>query len=1148
MSTLSNKITSFTHERGIEMNETYSTAPTRTGTTAVSVTWSVGNSTVPAVYQSTVGPSDNAGSWKFQFSSTGASNTRFQLGSPNIPIELPGLADGDYSIGFWVKFSKYPTINAVNLFTMGNASANGFTLTYYGNGSSVGTAGGLSVGVAGGLSPFYTSSLITNTNWHYIAIRRVTSPSIMYYLYVDGVQVASGSGTSTTAATSFIFGSSSTQLDSYDVNISNFYFATSSQIGPTQIAEIWTAGSAPAATNITVTDVPGTATALMVESVRSTTSNTTITETSATATAIFAEPTIIITTPDTTQITTSIVASIELLSNITVLAIKNVNNIITDILTASADIGDNEDITTGSNVSFSAPEMTANAQFVEPLPIVLVLTANATFVNPAVSVNPNYRRLVKALNPSVYLHDPQFEDGIDYPLKTNVNDGNDNWSVASYDIALRRVASPAPLSFCGNGFSYGQLSSSVTSNRQFGFLSATAQTASQYFNAPGASDSNDFTIEFWYYPKESVTGDIIDLGNTEVKLAGNSLIFSMQGDEIAGDGYSPTYSHSATLSLTNNNWHHIAITVNFQNQIPNTTSQIWHNGSVISTSSGRFVNPTFDIVQEAIGLEINADGQASGHFNEIALYKSVLSNANIIEHYTFMITNSPNVDYSADPIEASAASGDHNFLVTSNVNNAETPATVSATMVQPVVAAQRTVNVLSDPLTASAQNTDAEVYWGWTIIATPALASALKPESYFLKNTYYNYVQANIAPYRYVSFDAADATLDYGTDNDYSVVPTTIGGTIVNPDLAINGKSAKTAGTSYVTDGVILKESEWNDSWGTGQNSYHSSFWFQRALDDASTTGLRVLWNLNGYKDHQHVVLYQYQGKLHMQFNNGSGTWIEQDTGALDLFDYNRHFIVIEFDHTNNNNNIVRLYVDAVLKMTVNLGSYTGTTTNAATADSGPNDEANNRPRLSVGCLITPFASTALPVVPTNTKLIIDEIYWDKNSISSTQVSNLFNIMPDKDNSDYISAPTTASAEMIMPTFVTTVNFIASPFIASAVAVQPVTTADRQVVSTADVMTATALSGNATVFEDRIISSDVFFASAIFNSAGVIISIPGPTMLATARLATNIGFKEYDDDGDFVGIIPLSDNLTPLVRYVRFDALNNRIPNLMEVK
>jgi hypothetical protein len=259
-----------------------------------------------------------------------------------------------------------------------------------------------------------------------------------------------------------------------------------------------------------------------------------------------------------------------------------------------------------------------------------------------------------------------------------------------------------------------------------------------------------------------------------------------------------------------------------------------------------------------------------------------------------------------------------------------------------------------------------------------------------------------------------------------------------------------------------------------------------------------------------------------MQFNNGSGTFVEQDTTALDLFDYNRHFVVIEFDHTNNNNNIVRLYVDAVLRSTVNLGAYTGSTTNASSADSGPNDELNNHPRLSVGCLITPFASTALPVAPTNTKLIIDEIYWDKNSINQTSVTNLFNTMPGKTNTNVLANPMLASDDFIMPAFETTVNFVVDPFTASASLVEPVTTADREVIYTADLMTATAIMANAEVNENRTIPADVMLAVATFNDPGIQITIPGGPMLASAFSPKFVKFNS----------LPLTD-MPAYIRYLR---------------
>jgi hypothetical protein len=274
-----------------------------------------------------------------------------------------------------------------------------------------------------------------------------------------------------------------------------------------------------------------------------------------------------------------------------------------------------------------------------------------------------------------------------------------------------------------------------------------------------------------------------------------------------------------------------------------------------------------------------------------------------------------------------------------------------------------------------------------------------------------------------------------------------------------------------------------------------------------------------------------------MQFNNGSGTWVEQDTGTLDLFDYERHFIVIDFNHTNPNNNIVKLYVDSVLKSTVNLGAYTGTTTNAASADSGPNNEANNRPRLSVGCLITPFGSTALPVAPANTKLIIDEIYWDKNSISQTQVTNLYNVMPDGVNSNYLVSSFTADATTVMPAISFSSNIAAAALTASASLVQPQTTVVRIVSYAATPMLATALSRDGLVFESRIVTSDIFAASVIFNSAGVKITIPGGPMLATISLSMPARINTYQPT-----------RFNAYLRYLRAESLNHEIYHYREVK
>jgi hypothetical protein len=416
-------------------------------------------------------------------------------------------------------------------------------------------------------------------------------------------------------------------------------------------------------------------------------------------------------------------------------------------------------------------------------------------------------------------------------------------------------------------------------------------------------------------------------------------------------------------------------------------------------------------------------------------------------------------------------------------------------------------------------------------------------------NTYYKYVKTNIDPYRYVNFDSSDSLFDHGIDNSYSVVPTSVRGSVVSYDLGINNKSAKTAGSNYATDGVILKESEWNDSWGTGQNSYHSAFWFQRAADDQSINGLRVLWNLNGYKDNQHVVLYQYQGKLHMQFNNGSGTFVEQDTAALDLFDYNRHFVLIEFDHRNNNNNVVKLYVDAVLRSTINLGAYTGTTTNATTADSGANLEINNHPRLGIGCLITPFASTALPAVPTNTKLIIDEIYWDKNEITATAVTNLYNAMPAKTNTVNLSDPLTASSLSVIPSVSGDCLITETPATCDIDIVDPVVFANTEIIFAALPMTASAEILDAERSDSVNIVTDFMLASAALGAFGTPRLIFADTMEASFALQDRpvTGGITIEGSGIRVNGIRTYDPITIWAQYVTSSSFSEYIIPMKEV-
>jgi len=437
---------------------------------------------------------------------------------------------------------------------------------------------------------------------------------------------------------------------------------------------------------------------------------------------------------------------------------------------------------------------------------------------------------------------------------------------------------------------------------------------------------------------------------------------------------------------------------------------------------------------------------------------------------------------------------------------------------------------------------DPTIQTGVNYLAQPMLANSELMLPSISSNLYYQYVKSTINPYRYVSFDTNNELEDHGTDNDYSVIPTQIFGNITQYRDGINNKSVKTNGLSY-QNGVVLKESEWDDSWGTGQNDYHSAFWVQRAEDDNSS-GLRVLWNLNGYSDDQHVILYQYNNKLHLNFNNGSGTFIDQATVAnVNLFDYANHLVVVVFDHTNVNNNVVRLYVDTALVMTVNLGSYTGETVNYANAVDA-NDEQFNQPRLGVGCLITPFETTALVALPTVTKLYVDEIYWAKSAITLTGVQNLYNAMPVKVRSLNFATPLTASATSVMPAVSASVNFVVSNMQAFAVKVDPTVLSVVNLVLTSEPLTASATMPNVQRSDSRVFVAQVMLAGSSMGGYGTprLINVAAFTASALLQNRRITGQLAGSGNGIRINGVNTFDPSSAWVKYVKINNESSIIP------
>ena len=1175
MSNLNTKITSYTLNTGIELNESYVLPPTQTGSLTTSTGWTV-SSTTPT-YESNVGPYGGAGSWKFDYNTS--SGCRIRNNNSTFVQQLSASLSGSFTFGFWIKFNTFPTYNDFfqNIFTW-------LPVVNYGFGVNIGTPTGTSTPTflfATDGTQIQSGLTLSTGQWYFVA---VTRDSATYKFYVDNSLIYTRTSHAMTATGTFFNVGGIVPMTSgpgLSFNISNMFLTPYANIGTTELGEIYTVGSTPVIP-ATITATPLTASADITA--HSLSLDYAPAQDSATASSLIVDPTIVAVIGDHVEVTTSISVSAYFPDNISVGTIVVSQNT-ADVSTASALIMQ-PSILANTGVSFDAHAITADAEMVtslvSPGRIAQAMTANASAPASGLNITPSYKGLVLSKNPSVYIN----FDSINLTNYGSLGSlGNAPYNDDDYSL-INDPGFPMNVVDEGKALQWGLTGTNEWIGWRDGYSTLAKKT-----ELKSLFSSGKFAIEFWIKPGATRgtgsidTAHLLGFGGLGINIsAPYPLDSTIGGPEeqrfqiIYKNGSSTTQWLDASWDTRNifdgNTWNHCVI--NFTPTTTNRTRvQMYVNSGLVTLKKS--VYGTIDNDQTATDFDLSNPDPINAfwinlsefiselYLDQLAIYPRALTNSEVIDNYSFVQTISPNKIIFPSPFTASALIKDSTFTAYQNATITPTPIEASAQMVTSGVSFAANNNIVVDPMTASSTGTDATVYWGWTITAEVIYATISTGNHIFLSNTYYNYVQTNIAPYRYVAFDGANELLDYGSDNDYSVAPVTIGGTVAHNQYSINGKSAKTAGTSYITDGVILNESEWDDSWGTGQNSYHSSFWFQRATDDPSTTGLRVLWNLNGYKDNQHVVLYQYQGKLHMQFNNGSGTWIEQDTtNGIDLFDYERHFVVIEFDHTNVNNNTVRLYVDSVLKMTVSLGTYTGSTTNASSADSGPNNEANNHPRLSIGCLITPFASTALPVVPTNTKLLIDEVYWDKNSITSTQVTNLYNAMPAKTNELVAVLPCEANAEMTTASTSTQVNVNSTAFTASTLFVNPTQYVVALVNVSATVLTASADMSGAERMETTNIAADPMTASVVFNTTAVILSLSAAPMLASVELVNRRDLFNGEQDPNYYfdlqedmylrgislnvnGIRYELKEFSPYMRYLRIVAQNHNLYKNAEV-
>lgn len=823
------------------------------------------------------------------------------------------------------------------------------------------------------------------------------------------------------------------------------------------------------------------------------------TTTPATATALMTEPTIATTIGDNVYITTVIPVSAEM-GSVSVFASKNVG-LSLDFMVADIELVNNINIDSGTGIEFVPQPMLASADIgnIVSLPR-SPMNADASFPDAQAVPDPNYFNLVRQLNPYLYVSD--------FAIFDFENAGYENGTFTFTPGIEDDDPGSYPLNRINDKVSHYVSPNVDSSLLAYLDFDGVSKSITQVFG------TGSFAYELWVRPTSSIADDtrffIYKNPSLQIVYGENggpttNYFIEITIKDTATTTQTLTKNYGATYPFAGDKWYHMVVNVDKVTSNNTVDINLYIDSGIESSFNIPF---TYDhtvntFVSTFIGARVEESDNtliSDIYFDEVAIYDRPLTNSEILDHYTFVTTLSPDNQYNAGNMPATGIMNDASVLVVTNVTIPASLGTAIAEMGVAAFSAGKNINRLAEEMTASSEMAQPSFIGNpdITALAESMTANAELRPVYALNDVYYEYVQSNIAPYRYLTFDDANSLTDYGTDTLYAVPKATFNGTIVNPDLAINGKSAKTLGQDYSTDGVIFLESEYNDDWNTGLDEYHSAFWFKKASEDTST-GLRVLWNLNGAYDNQHVVLFYYQNELFMQFNNASGTYLEQGVvPANDIFDGNRHFVLINFDHTGSNN-FVELYIDGQKEMTVDLGQYTGQTINGVNSVS-PDLPQNNYPRVSFGSLITPFGDTELPVVPTTYIAYIDEPYWAITPLANSDVANLYNAMPDQTNSVNASVVLEASAENTDVQLSLGIGINAASMTSAAILRKPTTKYGIEV--PVEEMIANADIVDTTQGSDINVSADIMLASASFGGGDIRNTVPAEPMTANATIVT----------------------------------------------
>jgi len=1103
--TLRSKIATYAIQHGTEFNGTgVSLGSSNTSYGTLPSNWTAyarfDSTGYDSIYDAADGPyASGTGCWKF-------ANTRVRT-----VLQTGITSDLNYTTGIWFKLPTLSTGTAnegMRLFTLGTSTVGSTSLDFSVSltGSSHTTQPSKLAVSLNGTTYDYLTTTVNTTEWYYLAVRRTGSAGVNNFeVYINGELklVKTNSDTSATY-TSFHIGNNGASANGGSIKFQNFHAATATTLTSYEINQIWLAG----------TQFPP---AQSVNAVHSADRFL--------ASATLISPTIVTTIGDHVEVTTSIAVS----SFFPNPSFSTGNNLTVNpgfFGGIQATIGDNIQIETNGDKSITPEAFLSSAILREPILSRQPAKANASLPMPVVYTAPNYFSLVMTHNPVFYIEDGQ---------ATPNNYGSwqaTGWTREYIDV---NVQSGQEMNAVGNQKSWMANANSLIIPAPI--LQANVPDYQTKVNSLYAS--RNLTIEVWYtsigYGSTTNTlayeesGPIFNDGITQITevwdffgcvpgsdpqnkimLIGERL---KSYDFSNPEGAFATWRSFPDANPKRDEWNHLVVTYEAVTNPQQIRRKIYLNSGIVSnqllTISNTSLNPNNEAFLDAGLIDITLDQpqniwsgpqigggiQLSGSqiiklhdgvkVDEFAIYPKTLSGTQVVEHYNFIKALSPNTRYNSTVKEFSVQIGNHQVLPVRNTIFDEDPMpALAARIPDPVIIPGRSKTLAIDESEASALIVNPSITTNSILNADPMLVNANLERVYVANNQYYNYVKTIPNLHRYYSFDTATPLENHGSDTTYAIPSIDVSGSIVQYGQSINNKSAITAGVTPL-NGITLYESQHDDSWGsTGNGNFFTSFWMERPYNDFSSPGLRMVANIHSPSNNHHVLLYQLGGTLWLDSSNGTTNYRMSSTTNPFLFGYGTNQVLISFDNANQNARHIRVYVNKVLFIEQNIGSMDLDFVNGGV--DAPNDSANNYARMSLGSLITPFATTSLAQYPANIRCVYDEIVWANTNATSTIINALYNNMPTRTNSFNESniGVASASALSVDATVSTGTTYSATPMLAFPAQTEPTITTVYSTLIETDSMDATADVNDAVRSDSRNVVAGLFLATFGLGSGG----------------------------------------------------------------